>query len=106
MADEQRRKPLTGHWVRNGVVVALLLPIVYFASAGPVFKYCCYRGQDRLGVCRYYCVAAHVAPIALLHYVNWWGVSDIEAYFLLNGGSKGPCKCGYSSWRRAEHMKD
>ncbi len=101
MAGEQRRKQLASQWIRRGILVALLLPIVYFLSAGPVFAYWCYPRQDRLGVCRYYCPVAHVAPVAMLHYLNWWGVSDIEAFFLLNGGHKG-CKCGYLAWRNAE----
>ncbi len=102
MPHEERRKHWFGKSLLIGALVALLLPIVYFLSAGPVFAYCYYRGVDRLGICRYYCPVAHVASPALAHYLNFCGVPDIPAFFLLNGG-RHECACGYSVWRSKQN---
>jgi hypothetical protein len=69
------------------VVAGLALFIVagsYVLSSGPVFAYHCrHPHSSTSGVCRYYRPLFHIAPSLMARYANWWGVSEIEVFLLL-----------------------
>jgi hypothetical protein len=66
------------------LLAAITAVAIYALSVGPVFAYYC-RHDDfaSVAVCQCYWPLFRVAPALTAAYVNWWGVSDLEAFFLL-----------------------
>ncbi len=59
-------------------------------SVGPVFAYTCNHPRSLPSfLCRYYRPLFRVAPEVTNRYLLCWGVSDIEAYFLLEPVQQG-----------------
>lgn len=84
MAEREQRNNSISHRILSGIYAAILLLLMYCLSAGPVFALCKYRMDDPYGVCRYYLPLIRIAPLTMSNYLNWWGVSDIEAFFILS----------------------
>ena len=59
-------------------------------SVGPVFAYTCNHPSSVPSfLCRYYRPLFRIAPELTTQYLLCWGVSDIEAYFLLEPVQQG-----------------
>lgn len=70
------------------VIVSLIAASVYVASSGPVISYCCHSDSPEfIEPCSIVYRPLHrLAPSLLCRYLFWWGVSDIEVFFLFSPG--------------------
>lgn len=66
------------------LTAVLIAVVAYGLSAGPVFAYtCALTSSSSASICPCYRPLFRIVPKLTARYLNCWGVSDLEAYFLL-----------------------
>jgi len=65
------------------VTVGVIVLLAYVVSAGPVIAYTCkYPHSSAAKLCQLYVPLYRTTPTSTVRYMSWWGVNDLEMYFL------------------------
>ena len=76
------------HSSRTGLVSLVLVSVIAISlfplTSGPVIAYHFqFPNAQTTSICRVYLPLFRIAPSLTVQYMNWWGISEIEMFFLL-----------------------